>query len=547
MNYFKNIILGGIFFTCSISQSAYPLEALSDRITDYFNAREEAALFQIYLQPDLFDSVTGLPTFDIYKSGNGDENIPGLPGSFTKGFEHDPTTGLVTAQGAASFKQLVKAMESGLQADFNAIVRAGARQLVSPQAALMFSLEGRPTQLFHGYTPAKLTSAEGAAQMIEVYLQAICRHVRFEDYGTGLNTDADGKGGSKTQQAAIILNNLGDAFKGPRDSSNGTVTPAVLFRGIGQGVDKGPYVSQFSLQNICPMSSFNLVFRKQFFPTPALREFGVTWSDFIALENGNIPRPYAYDRDFGPAHLPTNGADMTSIFHNDGPCEAFYYAAQILFENNFPPAPDLPYFNGTMPNEAAFISAGPVEVFCIMAAASQEAIQAAWAQKWLAHRNRRPEAFAGLVHVAKTTGTNPFNLHESLFNSTLLDLILEYNQRQSDPAIVPDVRDRLSLADASTYLLSQVYAESSPLHPSYTSGHAAIAGACATVLKAYFKGDALIKDHMTPVKVDPNDPTELTTVGVPGVDEMTVNSELNKLASNACLGSRNFAGTGGVY
>jgi hypothetical protein len=104
------------------------------------------------------------------------------------------------------------------------------------------------------------------------------------------------------------------------------------------------------------------------------------------------------------------------------------------------------------------------------------------------------------------------------------------------------VRDRLSLADASTYLLSQVYAESSPLHPSYTSGHAAIAGACATVLKAYFKGDALIKDHMTPVKVDPNDPTELTTVGVPGVDEMTVNSELNKLASNACLGSRNFAG-----
>ena len=38
---------------------------------------------------------------------------------------------------------------------------------------------------------------------------------------------------------------------------------------------------------------------------------------------------------------------------------------------------------------------------------------------------------------------------------------------------------------AKTYLLGLTYPEGSPLHPSYPSGHATLAGACITVIKAF--------------------------------------------------------------
>lgn len=61
--------------------------------------------------------------------------------------------------------------------------------------------------------------------------------------------------------------------------------------------------------------------------------------------------------------------------------------------------------------------------------------------------------------------------------------------------------------------------EGSPTHPSYPAGHATIAGACVTVLKAYFD----------------------ETYVIPGSGGLTIGGELNKLASNIALG-RNMAG-----
>lgn len=550
MNCLRKIVFLGAFYAFSCLQGVHGLETLEDRVTDYFNVRSEAALFQIYQQPDIIDPASGLPSFDIYEAGNGDEKkIPNFAASYTKGFEHDAVTGLVTQAGAASFNQMVVALESSSQADFNAIVLAGARKLVSPQTALMYSLQGRPITLFPGFVLEGLQTAESAAQLIEVQLQAIMRHVKFEEYGTGLGTDSDGAGGSKALKACAILNRLGDAFQGPRDSSTGTVTPRVLFRGISSGVLTGPYQSQFALHDVSPLFSYNTVPHSQFVPEVSATEFGVSWDDFIAIENGNIPRPYGADKSilngrfFGPAkrHI-IMGSDFSTMFHEDGPCEAFYYATQILLNHGFPFNPDSPYSNGTITKEAPFVSMGPIEIFSVLAEASHEAIKTVWAYKWLAHRSIRPEVFAGLVHRAKMTGNNEFELHESLFDQELSDWIIAYNKRQSDLGIVPDDRDRLSLEEASTYLLSQQYPEASPLHPSFLSGHASIAGACATVLKAYFNGDTKISDFLTPVKPSSDGATLIPLSDLEGAKEMTVNSELHKLASNACLGSRNFAG-----
>ena len=84
-----------------------------------------------------------------------------------------------------------------------------------------------------------------------------------------------------------------------------------------------------------------------------------------------------------------------------------------------------------------------------------------------------------------------------------------------------------------TYLLSQAYPEGCPAHPAYPAGHAAIAGACAAMLKAFFRFDFPMPK---PIVSDPNG-----NALVPYAGELTLGGELNKLAANIAM-ARNFAG-----
>ena len=72
------------------------------------------------------------------------------------------------------------------------------------------------------------------------------------------------------------------------------------------------------------------------------------------------------------------------------------------------------------------------------------------------------------------------------------------------------------------------------MHTSYGSGHATVAGACVTMLKAFFDESAIINDPVVPSA----DGQSLEPyVG----DPLTVGGELNKIASNISQG-RNIAG-----
>jgi hypothetical protein len=73
------------------------------------------------------------------------------------------------------------------------------------------------------------------------------------------------------------------------------------------------------------------------------------------------------------------------------------------------------------------------------------------------------------------------------------------------------------------------YPEGCPTHPAYPAGHAAIAGACATVLKAFFNEAFVIPN---PVMASPDG---LSLTPYKGSD-LTVGGELNKLAANITLG-----------
>jgi hypothetical protein len=93
-----------------------------------------------------------------------------------------------------------------------------------------------------------------------------------------------------------------------------------------------------------------------------------------------------------------------------------------------------------------------------------------------------------------------------------------------------------------SYLLPMAFPEGSPIHPSYGAGHATVAGACVTVLKAIFYEEAkLIGDlGITPLMPTSDGKDPVPYMGT-DKEDLTVGGELNKLAANVAL-ARNFAG-----
>ena len=110
----------------------------------------------------------------------------------------------------------------------------------------------------------------------------------------------------------------------------------------------------------------------------------------------------------------------------------------------------------------------------------------------------------------------------------------------------PDVRKSTAVANVfstyGSYFLPQAYPEAGPQHPSYPSGHATMAGACATILKAAF--DGAVQFNTLPdgeiVMAQPDGGGVMDYPG-PDKDQITINGEINKIASNIALG-RDFAG-----
>jgi hypothetical protein len=113
-------------------------------------------------------------------------------------------------------------------------------------------------------------------------------------------------------------------------------------------------------------------------------------------------------------------------------------------------------------------------------------------------------------------GATEYPIHSDILNSPVLD----------------EIFDRFG-----TFLLPQAYPEGSPLHPSYGAGHATVAGACTTILKAWFDESFPISNPVVPTP----DGTSLIPYAGPGYDQLTVGGELNKIAVNVAFG-RNFAG-----
>lgn len=139
MNY-RYAYLLFIVFATSI-QTAYDTRygKMDERSIGYLR-RTQAAQYQLFAQGNI--KVENLNTDEF--------SIPDFAGCFTKSLEHDPITGVLTANGATNYIQLLKAIQTGQQVEFNVIHLApgSLRLYENPQAGFSYSLAGCDSSLF---------------------------------------------------------------------------------------------------------------------------------------------------------------------------------------------------------------------------------------------------------------------------------------------------------------------------------------------------------------------------------------------------------------
>ena len=416
---------------------------------------------------------------------NGDEReYDTFIGSFSQGLPHNG----IGEVDSGAYEALLSAIRSGKPSDFAKIPLGGKAKLANPQAGLAFSLEGTDSGQLTIPPAPRLASAERAGEMVEDYWMALTRDVPFSEFGNEPLTVA----------AIADLNKLSD-FGGPK--SGGKVTPGTLFRGLTPGDLIGPYLSQFLLTT----TALGTLGIKPIYNTYlAGKNYLTDFDSWLAVQNGQGPFPPNVIS--GTTYI-KNGRDLGAYVHVDFPYQAHLVATQILLAKA-PLSPSNPYL--AIKNQSGLITFGSGHIQDFLGEVTQCALKAMWYQKWFVHRTLRPIAYGGLVHNTMT-GAARYPIHRDVVNS----------------AAIKDV-----FAQYGTYLLPAAYPEGGPQHPSYAEGHGVVAGACVTLLKAFFDETFVLPNPVVPADDGQSLPLYL------GADagQITVGGELNKLAHNIALG-----------
>jgi membrane-associated phospholipid phosphatase len=426
---------------------------------------------------------------DVTQSPNSDEDrFPNRIASYTKGLPHD-ALGQVDP---AAYQTLLTALASGLPDDFERIRLGIGRKLTSPQAGLAFDLEGADSEHLSIPAAPQFDSAEIAGEAAELYWMALLRDVNFTDYESDPGA----------ANAASDLSRY-SVFRGPKSGAN--VTSASLFRGNTPGDLIGPWLSQFLLQDI----HFGALTVPQRINTVvSRRDYMTTFTDWAAVQSGaNTAGSDVFDST--PRYM-RNLRDLAQWVHVDALYQAYLQAALILLGAGAPLSPGLPPVKSL--TQIGFAEFGGPHILSMLTEVATRALKAVWYQKWFVHRHLRPEEYGGRVHLQKTGGAS-YPLHSEILSSPVLDAVHRAY---------------------GSYLLPMAFPEGSPTHPSYGAGHATVAGACTTMVKAFFDESFVIPNPVVPN----SDGTGLVPYSGPA---LTAGNELDKVAANVAIG-RNGAG-----
>ena len=540
--------------------------------------------------------------------------------SFTKGLPHDPATGLVIdPDDPVKFRN---AIDNGTVSEFDTNVPLGDRDPMgnlqwlfhtganirrweAPTAGFVYDLEGPDAQAvtmppapalatpdaFGKTPPADAGNVEAnpelVAEMAEVYWLALLRDTPFSAFDDRANG-----AGSLVDDAVTHLGNL-DFYRIARGnhprrrlpSYDSNLSRQNVFRGHTPGDREGPYLSQFLLMGdghlgetstlkaedgILQYGSISIDMRVR---TAKLgRDYMTHWNEWLDVQNGaHVIGKQEYeantnaDRKASFRFIATP-RDLATYVHFDALYEAYLNACIWLLNAGAPVDPNFrSTLNGTDHTQGFALWGGP-HILSLMTEVATRGLKAVRFQKFNNHLRLRPEALAGLI-AAQTQGAftgiadeRVGKLCAALADDGFLARVAAHNAKQNEKHCPKGyLASQPSLGAAKDLpLLPMAFPEGSPMHPAYGAGHATVAGACVTMLKAFFdesarlvRRDGAVK-AMLPADVKPttddkvafvptDDGSKIINKGGEFDDYLHVGGELDKLAANISIG-RNMAG-----
>jgi hypothetical protein len=248
-------------------------------------------------------------------------------------------------------------------------------------------------------------------------------------------------------------------------------------------------------------------------------DYMTDFDEWLDVQRG---APRTTPRDFVNTRYIQTPRDLGHYTHFDLLYQPYLYACLILLA--------MPQYPGELQdkgnpyllsgNQVGFCTFGTPHIMSLLAEVANRAIKATEFQQFFVHRRQRPEAFGGRIEVQLERDRGRY---DGIIDREILD---------------SDVLKRVKRKWGS-YLLPQGFPEGSPMSPAYHAGHSAVAGACVTILKAWFNEAFVLPDPVVPDE----DGTRLVPYEGSDKGRITVGGELNKLAANIGAGRS----TGGVH
>ncbi|MEM1344511.1 MAG: vanadium-dependent haloperoxidase [Pseudomonadota bacterium] len=348
------------------------------------------------------------------------------------------------------------------------------------------------------------------------------------------------------------------------------------------GVENGPYLSQFLLiggrdqtgtldlaDGKIPYGA-NLIDQR----VPAAKEgddYMQRWEDWLDVQEGfdvnlcglgrnnNKKSPGQQFVD-GTRRFISTPRDLATYVHFDALYQAYLNATLILLAMRTPFDPGFgnlsgmrdvfnPAADAPIPqNATGFALYGGPHILSLVTEVATRALKAVRFQKFNTHLRLRPEALAGRIHKAECL-KDRFPSRCDAFGTL----------REQIGKTVKAVETFNKGVEKGSALLPMAFAEGSPMHPTYGAGHATVAGACTTMVKAFFDTGTVLgtntaegrdkgkvgfyRDIEDPCVFETKDGGNSLTPRAlrEGECPLTLEAELNKLAANISIG-RNMAG-----
>ncbi|MEM6389104.1 MAG: bromoperoxidase [Pseudomonadota bacterium] len=494
--------------------------------------------------------------------------------SFTKGLAHDQHTGLV--ENRDHFKAFRTAINDGYIDAFTARVPVPPfaedppferRQWEAPTAGVVYDLEGPDAQAVTMDPAPELGSDELAFEMAEVYELALLRDVPFHAFEVGGGSAALTQ--SRDRLRGYAYAQAGFSNRPRLTGAGGELERETLFRGSSPGVEDGPYLSQFMLignhvDGFAEITDGRIVYGAQVIDqrVPVAEvgdDYMRDWADWLRVQNGEDVRgPGDPGQNFvpGATRFIQTPRDLATYVHFDALYQAYLNACLILLAMGTPTDPGFAHLSGARnsfasnsrlgasSNAGGFALYGGPHILSMVTEVATRALKAARYQKFNLHLRLRPEALA-----ARLSAPRDLDGHFPALGG-------RFGAMRA--AIQPTV-DAINAANGNDdALLPMAFAEGSPMHPAYAAGHATVAGACVTVLKAYFDTGTVFvsnedadsaatsfryaEDGDVPIAFEAfQNGANLRQVPNAPAHPLTLEGELNKLAANISIG-RNMAG-----